>query len=315
MDNLSKSSFNYLTSSGLDRMPGVRENHDHFTSLTESPEARFLLIKGEENLLREDNAVSPVLLTFKDTGLKTINKEFCYLLGKKDNLVYFALDLDFHGQKINLPEGAAFTHLRKSRIDVKDWTGALIAYANALVSWHRNHRFCGKCGSATETAEMGQARYCSKGTCATPHYPRTDPAVIVVVTRDDKCLLARKAGWPEGMYSIVAGYVDHGESLEDAVVREVFEETGIHVRSTEYHSSQPWPFPYTLMLGYFAEADEGDIVVDHNELEDARWFSREDIIEGLQKGTHKLPSSFSISRKLITEWFNKGNKGSLSSYL
>ncbi|MBN2658472.1 MAG: NAD(+) diphosphatase [Spirochaetales bacterium] len=315
MDHLLQSSSNFLTSSGLDRMPGVRQDINRFRSLAESPEARFLPIKGDEYLLKGNDALSPVLLTFAETGLQAIDQAFCYLLGSKDKLVYFVLDLDLYCGEIELPGDTAFSHLRKSRIDVKDWTGALLAYAGALVLWHRNHVFCGKCGSETLAAEMGQARYCTNGQCAIPHYPRTDPAVIVAVTREDKCLLARKEGWPEGMYSIVAGYVDHGESLEDAVVREVFEETGIHVRTTRYHSSQPWPFPYTLMLGYFAEAEEGDIVVDKQELEDARWFSRDDIIEGLQNGTYKMPSSFSISRKLITEWFDSGDKGPLTGYL
>jgi len=296
-------------------MPGVRYSDGDFTSLTESPSARYLIVKGEEILLKGNDALSPVLLSFGETCLQSAKRDFCYLLGTRDGLVYFVLDLDLIDPSLSLPEGTAFTHLRKSRLDVRDWTGALIAYANALVFWHRNHQFCGKCGSATDAAEMGQARYCSSSLCGIPHYPRTDPAVIVAVTRDDKCLMARKEGWPEGMYSIVAGYVDHGESLEDAVAREVFEETGIKIKSTRYHSSQPWPFPYTLMLGYFAEAEEGKILVDRHELEDARWFSREDIIEGLTNGSHLLPSSFSISRKLISEWFNSGNKGQLDDFL
>jgi len=295
-------------------MPGVRHSPNRFSSLAESPTARFLIVKGEEILLKGNDALSPVLLSFGETGLKSVEEGFCYLLGSRENLVYLVLDLDLYRNPLPLPEGAAFIHLRKSRLDVRDWTGALLAYATALVTWHRNHHFCGKCGSATKTAEMGQARYCSGSQCGIPHYPRTDPAIIVAVTRDDKCLMARKEGWPKGLYSIVAGYVDHGESLEDAVAREVFEETGIRIKSARYHSSQPWPFPYTLMLGYFAEAEEGDILVDKNELEDARWFSRDDIIEGLAKGSHLLPTSFSISRKLISEWFNRGDKGELKDF-
>ena len=127
--------------------------------------------------------------------------------------------------------------------------------------------------------------------------------------------MARKAEWPEGMYSVVAGFVDHGESLEDTVVREVMEETSIKVKSVHYHSSQPWPFPYTLMVGFFAEAETDEITVDPHELEDAKWFTRKEIIEGLKAGTHKLPTIFSISRKLITDWFNQGDLGDLSFYI
>jgi NAD+ diphosphatase len=127
--------------------------------------------------------------------------------------------------------------------------------------------------------------------------------------------MARKAEWPEGMYSLVAGYVDHGESLEDTVVREVMEETAIRIKSVHYHSSQPWPFPYTLMVGFFAEAENDQITVDTHELEDAQWFSRKEIIQRLKEGSHKMPSNYSISRKLITEWFDQGNEGKLDDYL
>lgn len=315
MDNLSKSSLNFLTSAGIDRMPTVRvENYD-LSEMISSAQARFVPVQGDKNLLKEDNAVDPLFLTFEEMKKLPLNEENCFLLGRHDDLVYFTIDIDNVDSIFTPPEGSTFTNLRKSRLNVKNWKGALLAYANALISWQRNHRFCGKCGSATRGAELGQARFCTNNLCGAPHYPRTDPAIIVAVTSGDKCLMARKDGWPEEMYSVVAGYVDHGESLEDTVVREVFEETGIRVKSVHYHSSQPWPFPYTLMLGYFAEAENEDIQIDKHELEEARWFTREEIVEGLKAGTHKLPTVFSISRKLITDWFNQGDMGKLEDYL
>jgi len=314
MDNLTKSSLNFLTNSTLDRMAGIRFKKQDFSELAGLSKARFIPVKEGENLLRDGDGTTPMALTREELQGITPTENNCYLLGIKDEILYFALDLDLCDAVYTPDRKIGFTALRKSRLDVINWTGSLLAYTNALVSWHKNHGFCGKCGSATRPEELGQARYCINEDCRSPHYPRTDPAIIVAVTKGEKCLMARKAEWPDGMYSVVAGYVDHGESLEDTVVREVMEETSITVKSVHYHSSQPWPFPYTLMVGFFAEAENENIEVDPHELEDAKWFTREEIIKGLKEDTHKLPTIFSISRKLITDWFNQGNCGNLSEY-
>jgi len=315
MDNLTKSSLNFLTSSHLDRMAGIRFQKRNFNELINSEKSRFVLIRKGENLLVHEDGTKPVILLKDDIKPFKITEENCFLLGTKEGLTYFTIDIDLNNTRFVPPEESEFLNLRKSQMKVKNWTGSLLAYSNALVSWHKNHHFCGKCGSKTRPEELGQARYCTNDDCGIHHYPRTDPAIIVVVTKGDQCLMARKAEWPEGMYSLVAGYVDHGESLEDTVVREVMEETSIKVKSVHYHSSQPWPFPYTLMVGFFAEADSENITVDHHELEDAKWFTREEIIRGIKEGTYKLPTSYSISRKLITDWFNQGEYGNLVAYL
>lgn len=315
MDNLTKSSLNFFTSSSLDRMAGVRYKKRDFSELADSSQTRYILVKEGGNLLKNGDATKPVFLRKDELQGIIPHKNNCFLLGIKDEYTYFVLDMDLCDQIFTLKEEFEFTALRNSRLDVKIWTGSLLAYTNALVLWHKKHRFCGNCGSETLSEELGQARYCQNKDCAIPHYPRTDPAIIVVVTSGEKCLMARKSEWPESMYSVVAGYVDHGESLEDTVVREVMEETAIKVKSVHYHSSQPWPFPYTLMVGFFAEAENENITVDPHELEDARWFSREDIIRGLKEGSHKLPSPFSIARNLITDWFNLGDLGNLDDYL
>lgn len=314
MDNLSKSSLNFLTTSSLDRMAGIRFKKQDFRALLNSPEALFVIVKKGENLLSDNNGADPLFLKKSELKNVSVTEDNCFLLGYKDANVYFALGLA-ENSNFTLPADAEFSGLRKSKLQVKNWTGSLLAYTNALITWHGNHGFCGKCGSPTKPQELGQARYCTDEDCKTPHYPRTDPAIIVVVTRGDKCLMARKSEWADGMYSLVAGYVDHGESLEDTVVREVMEETSIKVKSVHYHSSQPWPFPYTLMVGFFAEAENDEIHVDTHELEDAQWFSREEIIEGLKAGSHKLPTILSISRKLITDWFDQGSAGKLEDYL
>jgi len=174
----------------------------------------------------------------------------------------------------------------------------LAAHAVALINWHAQQSFCGRCGSASAIESGGNSRLCTNTECATRIFPRIDPAIIVLVADGDYCLLGRQPSWPDGRYSTVAGFVEPGESLEDAVCREVFEETNIRVGAIHYDSSQPWPFPSSLMLGFTAEATSQDIVLNDGELEDARWFSRKELTSGFPK----LPYRVSISRRLIDNW-------------
>jgi NAD+ diphosphatase len=167
-----------------------------------------------------------------------------------------------------------------------------------MVLWHGSQRFCGRCGSPSKTESGGNTRLCINGDCGIRIFPRVDPAIIVLVSDRERCLLGRQAGWPEGRYSTIAGFVEPGESLEDAVRREVFEETNIAVHEVRYHSSQPWPFPSSLMLGFTAEASSEAILLNDGELEDARWFSRKE----LESGFPKLPYRLSIARRLVDDW-------------
>jgi NAD+ diphosphatase len=174
----------------------------------------------------------------------------------------------------------------------------LAAHAIALINWHRLQRFCNACGSPTRNESGGNTRICENMVCAIRVFPRVDPAIIVLVSRRDQCLLGRQKSWPEGRFSTIAGFVEPGESLEDAVRREVREETNIRVGSVHYHSSQPWPFPSSLMLGFTASAESDDILLNDGELEDARWFSRKE----LRSGFPKLPYRLSIARRLVDNW-------------
>jgi NAD+ diphosphatase len=178
----------------------------------------------------------------------------------------------------------------------------LAAHARALVFWHSSHQYCGRCGSPALFDQAGNARRCSNEECAQSLFPRVDPAVIVLVSRGDRCLLGRAATWPAALYSTVAGFVEPGESLEDAVRREVFEETNVLVGNVRYHSSQPWPFPSSLMLGFHAEGLSDDIRLNDKELEDARWFSRDE----LHSDFPRLPAHVSIARRLVDHWLNEG---------
>jgi NAD+ diphosphatase len=174
--------------------------------------------------------------------------------------------------------------------------GGMVAHAVGLLNWHRRHRFCANCGAPSEAREAGHVRVCPA--CGTQHHPRTDPVVIMLVTDGDRALLGRQAQWPAGRYSALAGFVEPGESLEEAVAREVREETGARVDDVRYRSSQPWPFPTSLMLGFSARWAGGEPVVRDGELEDVGWFTRQAIVDG----DVLLPPPTAIARRLIDEW-------------
>lgn len=177
----------------------------------------------------------------------------------------------------------------------------LAVHAVGVGQWHRLHPRCARCGSPTEAAEGGHLRRCP--VCGAHHFPRTDPAVIMLVTDDaDRALLARRPDWPENRFSTLAGFVEPGEGLEDAVRRETLEETDVEVGEVTYAASQPWPFPSSLMLGFFARARTTRIEVDGTETADARWFSRDDISRMTASGELQLPGTVSISRWLIARW-------------
>lgn len=199
-----------------------------------------------------------------------------------------------------VPEGTRFAELRTVAALMPEDHAGLLGYARAMISWRRTHRHCGRCGARTAPAKAGHVLICTNPSCRHEQFPRIDPAIIVLVVDGDRALLGRQASWPVGRYSTIAGFVEPGESLEDAVAREVHEETGIEVDAIEYHSSQPWPFPSSLMLGFTARAASVDIHLRDQELEDARWFTREDI----QGGTPFLPPNVSISFRLIEHWFD-----------
>jgi NAD+ diphosphatase len=178
----------------------------------------------------------------------------------------------------------------------------LLGYARALLLWRDKHRFCGRCGSPTQSIDAGHVLKCSGAACGLLHFPRLDPAIIVLVTDGDRIVLGRQASWPAGRYSTLAGYVEWAESIEEAVAREVHEEAGVIVDSVEYHSSQPWPFPSSLMLGFIAHAVTSEISLNDHELEDARWFTREEVANGAVA----LPPPQAIAYYLIEHWYNRG---------
>jgi NAD+ diphosphatase len=195
-----------------------------------------------------------------------------------------------------------FADLRQLGGRLERHEGSLLALARAMVFWHSRHRFCGLCGAPTRSEEAGHMRRCTGDGCKAMHFPRTDPAVIMLVTDGERALLGRNKNFVPGMYSTLAGFVEPGESLEDAVAREVREETAIEVGAVHYHSSQPWPFPANIMLGFYAEATSTAVTVDYGELEDARWFERDWLLSHRDDDSFRMPRLDSIARRLIEDW-------------
>jgi NAD+ diphosphatase len=201
-----------------------------------------------------------------------------------------------------LPAGTALADLRSAMRQLTVREGELAAIARALVLWHRSHGFCAACGTASAPAQAGWQRRCPA--CAATHFPRTDPVVIMLVTRGERTLVGRSPGWPAGMYSCLAGFVEPGETVEAAVRREVAEETGITIGRVTYVASQPWPFPASLMLGCTAEALDETVTPDPAELEDARWIDRSEMVE-VMAGTHpeiRPARRGAIAHALISAW-------------
>ena len=221
------------------------------------------------------------------------------LLGEFQEHVVFAVALAGEAPP-PLASGAEMHDLRLIAGELPAEEAGLLAYARAMVHWREHNRFCGRCGSPMTAVQGGHVMQCAA--CAHQQFPRLDPAVIVLVTDGERALLGRQPAWPPGRYSTVAGFVEPGESLEDAVAREVREETGVSVDEIVYHSSQPWPFPSSLMLGFTARARLTDIDLSDEELEDARWFTRAQ----LAAGEIALPTTHSISFRLIEDWYDSG---------
>jgi NAD+ diphosphatase len=225
------------------------------------------------------------------------------LLGRIDESHFFAYEIDSPDPPRS-SENTRFEDLRLVASLLPPTEAGLLGYARAMISWRRGHRFCGSCGFPTVATRGGHVLVCTNPTCRHEQFPRLDPAIIVLISDGERALLGRQASWPVGRYSTIAGFVEPGESLEDAVAREVLEETGVTVDAIDYHSSQPWPFPASLMVGFTAHAVTHQVHLRDQELEDARWFTRAEVAAG----EPLLPPNQSISFSLIETWFDAGSE-------
>jgi NAD+ diphosphatase len=293
---------NFYAGLQLDRYTERRRDATWLAERLAEPTARVLPVWRAKNLVIEGPAPTVAFLDIQKCNGYSCTTVF---LGERAGTNYFAIDLSIveETELPRLTEGRGnFVDLRTVGALMDRQHGGLLAYARGLVHWHSRHRFCGVCGSPTESIAAGHIRKCTNPDCGAEHFPRTDPAVIMLITDGDRCLLGRQKVWPPGMHSTLAGFVEPGESLEDAVAREVREEAGIDVTDIRYHSSQPWPFPASIMLGFTARAVSTDIRIDHDELEDGRWFTRDFLRQSHDPDVFRLPRPDSIARRLIEDW-------------
>ncbi|GAB6901433.1 NAD(+) diphosphatase [Kineosporia succinea] len=286
-----------LSRSTLDRAAHRRSDPRLIATLLADPTARVALFHEGETAVTTAPTVH--LWSVEElAGVKTGEHQF-FLGEDEQGRGYLALSVT---ERPPLPEGASWATLRDTGALLDDSGAGIFTTAVALIAWHTFHTHCANCGTGTEVVQGGWVRLCPN--CRREHYPRTDPAVIMtVVGPDDRVLLGRGATWPENRYSTLAGFVEPGESLEDAVRREVAEESGVLVGDVAYRGSQPWPFPSSLMLGFRGEALSSRIRVDELELAEARWWSREELQADIKAGRVVLPPAVSIARRLIEDWF------------
>ncbi len=287
-------------------------------SLPELPSLRWTGSGVDRAALRRSEELLPTLLAIEATRVIEIWDAKVQLAEQLVCRSPQLQDLDRLGVFLGTVKGVDYVAIQLSEVaDPEQWQGLragglalsgadnqLLAQAVALLNWHQFHGCCARCGTATQVREAGYERECPQD--GSRHYPRSDPAVIMTVVDNlDRVLLGRHPSWPAGQFSTLAGFVEPGESLEAAVRREVLEESGIRVGNMRYLGSQPWPFPSSLMMGFAAQAISTEIVVDGVEIEQARWFSRADLLGGISSGELRMSSTLSISRHLIEHWYGE----------
>jgi NAD+ diphosphatase len=262
------------------------------------PDTLVVTVHGHRALIRDD---APVCVRLEDLSP---TPDGLVLLGDQDGDRYAARAVaDTEVEALESETGGRFEGLRTVAAGLPSWQAGILYYAAGLLAWHARSQHCGVCGAPTRSAHAGHRRECTAEGCGDVQFPRTDPAIITLVRRGTRCLLARQRSWPPGRYSTLAGFVEPGESLEQAVVREVAEETGLRVERTEYFGSQPWPFPHTIMIGFRTWVGPGDMTLG-GELEAARWFDRDALEKALAGGEVTIPPPFAVSRSLIEDWLD-----------
>lgn len=281
--------------SPLDRCEVERRDPELIAGFREHPKARLILLVQGDPILTPDNQLAKSAFSEAQWHARPHSIVF---LGKDETGPLFAAEAD------TAVFDAPAVPARQAGMTMPHEDSAIYAQAKSLLAWHERHQFCAVCGHRSDVAAGGAKRVCPS--CGAEHFPRVDPVVIMLVIDGERCLLGRQAEWPEGMWSALAGFVEPAETLEEACAREVREETGVvvDIASIQYVFTQPWPFPSSIMVGLVAKATKTEVKVDKQELEQARWFSREEV-RAMLEGRHaeaELPPSIAVARRLTELW-------------
>lgn len=302
MSAFGRSRANTYSNLSLDREGEFRDRDVELAQRIGAASSRFIVLRHDGRALVDPDSAALRLIASSECAGTDRHPSF---LGRHANADYFlAVVDDAASDSLALQLDARWLDLRSAGSQLPSFDAGLFAYARALAHWQARTRHCPVCGAMLLLVAAGHRAHCTNPDCGADQFPRTDAAVIMIVTHDDACLLGRQASWPERRYSALAGFVEPGETLEDAVCREVFEEAGVIVEDCEYHSSQPWPFPASLMVGFLARAATREIKLG-SELQDARWFSADDIVRKVRNGELLLSSSVSVSHRLIEHWLHE----------
>jgi NAD+ diphosphatase len=293
----------------LDRAAHLRTDDAKLLALEGKRDTRAYVLHRDSLVVARENGGSRALLTI-DEALKYGANPGTIFLGLREGAAIFGMGIGAPAvEKLLTRDDVAVSELRGMAMQgvvAPDQLSA-IAMAKSLVNWHQRHGYCANCGTRTAMKQGGWKRDCPN--CKAEHFPRTDPVVIMLVTSGDKVLLGRQKQFPPGMYSCLAGFVEAAETIEDAVRREIFEESGIRCTDVNYYMTQPWPYPSSLMIGCTARATNEDIIVDHSELEDARWFDRREatlMIKRQHPDGLAGPHPFAIAHHLLGRWVQAG---------
>jgi len=296
----------FFSGNYINRLGEVRNDKQALNAALTNPTTRFVPIFRERCLIQGNR---PVMLAIDEVRQHISDPNAPIFLGELAGEFIFAIGLD-EDHAPDFRDGSLLAGLRELTAQLAESEAALLAYAKAMVGWQQNHRHCGRCGAIGQPKEGGFVMECTREACRHRSFPRLDPAIIVLVHGEDKCLLGRQTRWPDGRFSTIAGFVEPGESLEDGVRREVREETNIRVGRCRYLASQPWPFPAALMIGFMAEGLSDEIRLNDGELVEARWLTRDEIAGGAVI----LPPKVSIAYRLLETWYDEGAGANLESF-
>ena len=311
--------FNTFADNTLDRSGNLRKNPEWISSQLHHPKAKFIPMLNLMVPIKKENNFSYIkYLSFSEISYYLDNSLNPIFLGTKKSIPYFVCDLSESNKIQNLNDLISFEELRNAAMSLSNEEASILALARSITDWRLNNNYCPKCGDKTKTLNGGNSIICKNETCKKEIFPRTDPVVIMLVYNKNKCILGRQSHFPINFFSVLAGFMEQGESIESAVCREVLEETSVKIKNVTYHSSQPWPYPSSLMIGCIAETEDTKIIIDQEEIVEAKWVERKIILTALDLAKNSkidplkenklnpesliLPPPIAIAHQLLKYW-------------